>query len=59
MEAGVCPRRNPGHGMSDPQGALRICQESYPGTPHVEFVLGLTKVVLGMAIMYLCDRDVV
>ena len=28
MDAGVCPSRNPGHGMSDPSGALRICQES-------------------------------
>lgn len=41
MDAGVWPRRNPGHGMSEPTGDLSICQESYRGTPHVVLSLGL------------------
>ena len=40
IEAGVCPNINPGQGMSDPVGALRICHESSRGTPHVELLSG-------------------
>jgi hypothetical protein len=37
MEDGVCPRRKPGHGMSECMGSLNMIHESWRGTPQVVF----------------------
>ena len=38
MEAGVWPSKNPGHGMSDPIGALKIADKPFV-IPNGNFIV--------------------
>ena len=49
IDAGVWPKRNPAHGISELIGSRSICHESLRGIPQVELVY---RVSFGIAAMY-------